>query len=285
MYETIVVALDDSAFSKAALMEASNWITRNHSGRIILVHAVYFDEEEFGIAPEQRESRLEQGRKIVREAREATTKLGIPVDSIVREGEPHEVLVDVLQETRADLVAMGTHGRKGLKKLFMGSVTSRVIARSPCDILVTRREPKASSARLGSILLSFDGSRFARKALERASELAKREQAELTVLYVIPHYEEMLEFFPTSVVKQNLMQDAQDTVEGARRLASEHDVSIKTIIEQGDTSDKVSDIAERLGIELVVRGTHGWKGFDKALVGSVAEDILVKVSCPVLVVR
>lgn len=57
MYNTILVGLDDSISSKAALKESSNWIKR-HGGKIILVHAIYFDEEEFGIAPEQLEKRL-----------------------------------------------------------------------------------------------------------------------------------------------------------------------------------------------------------------------------------
>ncbi|HXX58226.1 MAG TPA: universal stress protein, partial [Thermodesulfovibrionales bacterium] len=62
MYETIVVGFDGSESSKAAVIESSNWI-RRHGGRIVLVHAVYFDEEEFGMAPEQREKRFDFGKK------------------------------------------------------------------------------------------------------------------------------------------------------------------------------------------------------------------------------
>ena len=53
MYKTIVTAFDGSEYSRAALIESSNWVKR-HGGRVIMVHAVYFDEEEFAIAPEEK---------------------------------------------------------------------------------------------------------------------------------------------------------------------------------------------------------------------------------------
>ena len=62
MYDNIVVAYDDSEFSKAALLESSCWIKR-HGGKAVLVHSVFFDEEEFVIDPGQREKRFELGRK------------------------------------------------------------------------------------------------------------------------------------------------------------------------------------------------------------------------------
>ena len=58
MYKSIVVGYDESLSSKAALKEASLWV-KVHGGKLILVHAVYFDQEEFAILPSQMEKRFE----------------------------------------------------------------------------------------------------------------------------------------------------------------------------------------------------------------------------------
>ncbi|MFN3480219.1 MAG: universal stress protein, partial [Thermodesulfovibrionales bacterium] len=98
MYNKILVAFDGSEFSRAALVESSNWIKR-HGGRIIMVHAVYFDEEEFTIAPEQREKRFELGKKVCYQTRETVSaEFGIDVESLVCEGEPPDVIVDIARE-------------------------------------------------------------------------------------------------------------------------------------------------------------------------------------------
>ena len=284
MYKTILVGIDGSEFSKAALINASNWVKR-HGGRLFLVHAVYFDEEEFSIAPGQREKRFKLGKEICYQTKEAVLpQLGKDVESLICEGEPHDIIVDIANTKNADLITMGTHGRKGFKKLFMGSVTSRVIVSSPCDVLVVKK-PLTENGKYKSILLSFDGSEFSKKALNRACELSKIEDAEITVLYVIPHYEEMIEFFSTSLIKENLLYDAEKVVEDAKKLALDRGVSIKTEIAEGNTAERVIDTANRLGSDLIIRGTYAWRGIDKAIIGSIIENVIVNVSCPVLVVK
>jgi nucleotide-binding universal stress UspA family protein len=285
MYDNILVAFDGSEFSKAALMTASGWV-RRHGGRLFLVHAVYFDEQEFKLAPEQREKRLNLGKEMCYQTKETvSSQLSKDVESFVCEGEPHDVIVDIAKAQNAELIAMGTHGRKGLKKLFMGSVTSRVIVSSPCDVLVVKKTLSENSGRYKSILLSFDGSRLSKKALNRACELSKVEDAEITALYVIPRYEELIDLFPTNLIKGNLMHDAQNIVEEARKLALDQGVSIKTEIADGDTAEKIIDTASEPGTDLIISGTHGWKGIDKAIIGSVIENVIVNISCPVLVVK
>jgi nucleotide-binding universal stress UspA family protein len=285
MYDNILVAFDGSEFSKAALMTASGWVKR-HGGRLFLVHAVFFDEQELKIAPEQRENRLKLGKEMCYQTKEmVSSQLGKDVESLICEGEPHDVIVDIAKAQNADLIAMGTHGRKGFKKLFMGSVTSRVIVSSSCDVLVGKKSSNEHAGKYKSILLSFDGSKFSKKALNRACELSKIENAEITALYVIPRYEELIDLFPTDLIKGNLMHDAQDIVEEAKGLALAQGVSIKTEIAEGDIAEEIIDAASEPGTDLIISGTHGWKGIDKAIIGSVIENVIVNVSCPVLVVK
>jgi len=164
MYENIVVGYDGSEYSRAALSETAGWIKR-HGGKAVLVHGVYFDEEEFGIAPIQLEKRVESGKKICRQASEAASACGIELESIVCEGEPPDVINKVAHEKGVGLIALGTQGRKGLKRLLMGSVTSNVIVDAPCDVLVSKKNGRGCSDRFRNILVPFDGSVFSVKAL------------------------------------------------------------------------------------------------------------------------
>ncbi|BCB95706.1 universal stress protein [Dissulfurispira thermophila] len=285
MYNNILVAFDGSEFSKAALIESSNWIKR-HGGKLIIVHAVYFDEEEFGIAPEQREKRFELGKNICYQTKETIlSEFAIDVDSIVCEGEPPDIIVDIAREKKTDLIAMGTYGRKGLKRLVMGSVTSKVIVNSPCDILVVKKPCSECTGEYKSILVPFDGSEFSKKALGHACRMSKLDNAEITVLYVIPRYEEMVEFFRTESIKKSLMREAERIIAEAKKIASSASASISTTIQEGSAGDSIIDIAGTLKNDLIVMGTYGWKGVSRAIMGSTTERVIMNASCPVLVVR
>lgn len=285
MYNTILVGFDGSEYSRAALIESSNWIKR-HGGRIIMVHAVYFDEEEFSIAPDQRERRFELGKKVCYQTRETiSSEFGIDVESLVCEGEPPDVIADIAREKKVELISMGTYGRRGLKRLIMGSVTSKVIVNSPCDVLVVKKPCSECTGEYKSILVPFDGSEFSKKALERACELAKMDNAEITVLYAIPRYEEMVEFFRTESIKKSLMQEAEKIIAEAKKIASSNSVSVSTTIQEGSAGEKIVEMANTMKMDLIAIGTYGWKGVNKAIMGSTTERVIMNATCPVLVVR
>ncbi|HXX54320.1 MAG TPA: universal stress protein [Thermodesulfovibrionales bacterium] len=284
MYETILVGFDESSSSNAALTEAAHWVKR-HGGRIILVHAVYFDEEEFGIAPDQLDRRLKVGEKICLQAKESLTAgFGVEVESLLCEGDPPDVIMDVANGKKADLIVLGTYGRKGLKRLLMGSVTSQVIVNSPTDVLVVKKPCAECSGTYRSILVPFDGSASSERALERACHLSRVDNSGITGLYVIPRYEEMVEFFRTSSIQKSLHFEAQKIIEKAKKLASDKGVTIKTLISEGDAGEKIAETADMEGSDLVVMGTCGWRGMNRAILGSSTERVVTHATCPILVV-
>lgn len=285
MYKTILVGFDDSLPSKAALNEASNRVKRN-GGKVILVHAVYFDTEEFGIAPEQLEKRLKIGEKACLQTKEMlTSEFGIEVQSLLCEGEPPEVILDVAKGKKADLIVLGTYGRKGLNRLLMGSVTSHVIVNSGIDVLVVKKQCTECTGSYKSILVPFDGSEFSKKALDRACKLSKVDGANITVLYVIPRYEEMIEFFRTDSIQQSLFDEAEKIMGEAKKIALPYEVSIAATIQEGHAADKIVEIADKLKNDLIIIGTYGWKGVNKAIMGSTTERVIMNAKSPVLVVR
>jgi nucleotide-binding universal stress UspA family protein len=112
---------------------------------------------------------------------------GLDADMDVRIGPPAETIVEVAEQTHADMVVMATHGYTGLKRWTLGSVTDKVVQASPAPVFVV---PGHTSARsdgpaIKRILLPLDGSAFSRQALPLATELATQARAELLLFRVV----------------------------------------------------------------------------------------------------
>lgn len=285
MYKNIVVGFDNTDSSKAAVIEVSNRV-KLRGGKFVLVHAVHFDEEELGGGADQREKRFQFGKNVCYQTKEmVASEFGIEADELVCEGEPAEVVTNVAREKLADLIAMGTFGRKGLKRLLMGSVTSGVIVHAPCDVLVVKKPCTECTGAYSSVLLPFDGSEFSKNALKRACQLSKIDGCEVTVLYVIPRYEEMLGFFRTDSIRKSMMEEAEKIVAAAKEIAAGYGVSLTTEIREGTAGEQIVKTAGTLKNDLIVMGTYGWRGVDKAIMGSTTERVIIHASCPVLAVK
>jgi nucleotide-binding universal stress UspA family protein len=285
-YRNILVGFDDSEYSKAALVEALN-IVRANGGSLALVHAVFFDSEEFSVSPGHLDKRLEHGKVMCEKAAETYGgEFDSGVQYLVRQGEPHEVIPDVARERGTDLIVMGTYGRRGIRRMIMGSVTSGVILDSPCDVLVVKKPCEECTGRYRSILVPYDGSALGRKAVGRAAEIAADSgEITLTVLYVIPLYEE-IGFLRTNTISERIHEEARKVVIDGEKLASEKGVTANTLVEEGaSTADRVVETAEGLESDLIVMGSHGWRGVDKAIMGSTTERVISRSPVPVLVVR
>ena len=70
----------------------------------------------------------------------ATKKAGVRGTTLLLDGDPVEQIVRTGKTKRADLIVMGTHGRRGLPKFFLGSVAERVVSRASCPVLTVRGE-------------------------------------------------------------------------------------------------------------------------------------------------
>jgi nucleotide-binding universal stress UspA family protein len=285
MYDTLIVGFDDSQSSKAALVEASNRI-RKHGGKLIMVHAVYFDTEEYGIAPEQLEKRLKIGEKACIQSKEMiSAEFGIEVQSLLCEGDPPDVILDIAHGKRADLIVLGTYGRRGMKRLLMGSVTSRIIVDAPTDVLVVKKPCTECTGEYVNILVPYDGSDFSKRALTRACQMAKEDGSTVSVLYVIPRYEEMVNFFKTDAIRKSLLHEADKITAAAKEFAAQQGAMVKTLVAEGHASDRIVEISKEQNHDLIVMGSHGYRGVNKAIMGSTTERVILDASCPILIVR
>ncbi len=145
MFKTILVPTDGSPNSERAIKTAVEF-ARQVGGKLIglavaepypfspIAENAYLGGSE---AFEQRSLDVAKGH--VSLIASAATAVGVPCETIVAQSaNPHEEIVDTAQRLHCDAIFMGTHGRKGLSKLFAGSVTQKVIAASPVPVTVVR---------------------------------------------------------------------------------------------------------------------------------------------------
>jgi nucleotide-binding universal stress UspA family protein len=102
---------------------------------VILVPGQYVDAETM-LALENRARELGKQELAVLATR--ARKAGVRAAVLLREGDPPDQIVRVARSTKADFIVMGTHGRRGLPKLFLGSVAGRVVTAAPCPVVTVR---------------------------------------------------------------------------------------------------------------------------------------------------
>ena len=125
-FEKILVPTDGSIFSELASREAIS-IAKRTKSRLIALSVAKKDEN------------LPVAEASVGMVKEVAEKEGIKVEALTLKGEPHEVIVDTAEKKKAGFIVVGSHGRSGIERLLMGSVTERLIGHAGCPVLVVRK--------------------------------------------------------------------------------------------------------------------------------------------------
>jgi nucleotide-binding universal stress UspA family protein len=147
MYERILIAVDGSETSQRALGEGLA-LAKVHRSQLRIVHAVdiaslYLAEAQY-VGTERLEAALvEAGKRILAEAAATAEKAGFPAETRLVEietlqGRVADVIVQEALAWPAALIVVGTHGRRGLSHLFLGSVAEGVVRIAPVPVLLIR---------------------------------------------------------------------------------------------------------------------------------------------------
>jgi nucleotide-binding universal stress UspA family protein len=290
-FRIILLAADFSENSQEAFRLACSLAVENRT-RLIVFHVVeptYVAEEpvylgqaavQFFKAPRD-EVRHESLRRKLR----AVYSPAHPFDVEYRtsEGEAAEEILRMANEIGAELIVMGTHGRTGLRRLLAGSVATAVLRGSRCAVLALRSHDRPRDAKeIRVILHPTDPSDSSEAALGVARSLARDLGSKLVLLHVVP-----FEVFPSELAVPVDMRAYRDALEAVREILDDPDLKypVEAQLGQGDAAAEILRMAREVGCDLIVMGTHGRTGLDRLLLGSVAESVLAKAGCPVLVVK
>jgi nucleotide-binding universal stress UspA family protein len=214
---------------------------------------------------------------------------GSPVEltQVVRWVSPKEGINRLAAEIDADLVVMGTHGRRGLARAFVGSVAESVLRTSTRPVL-TLRGPTGKLAPPARLLVATDFSAASAGALEFAVDLARLLRAKVTLAHVyatpLPILTGETSLVTAEVLNQVVIQ-SQAALNEATAPYRGSGVPLATLAREGDAARAIPLLAAELNADLVVLGTHGRQGLARAFLGSVAEQVLRTADVPVLIRR
>ncbi len=216
-------------------------------------------------------------------------------ESLTSVGHTADEIAMIAKEKGADLVVCATHGRSGLKRLILGSVTERLMRTLPCPMYIVRsleREPAApvrAEMKLKRILVGCDFSADSDLAVKYGLSLAQEFQTELYLAHVLEPriYKDMLA--PTAGapdsgregLREKLTQKLEDMVpEDAKPWCVP-----ETLLLAGHPSDELTKYAVVNEVDLIVLGVRGHSVMESLLVGSTTDRVVRQAPCPVLSVR
>lgn len=213
---------------------------------------------------------------------------GVTVTVETRAGYPDEGVVAVADECGAELLVTGTHGRTGLARFFLGSIAEKVVRLSHTNVLVVRSKKDDGAGPFHNILVPTDFSPASKKALGLALEVAAP-GASITLFHAW-HYPAGTMSTATTESTDPLAELKAEIVangesKGADWVAEYSRVGIELSFEQsyGPPAGAVSDRLRDSDFDLVAMGTHGYRGFRRFMLGSVAETTVRHAPCSVLV--
>jgi nucleotide-binding universal stress UspA family protein len=211
---------------------------------------------------------------------------GLQAEMVVHKGFVPDSILAFAQDQRADLIVMGTHGRRGLDRLVMGSVAKSILRKATCPVLAVRKpahdfiNPSQGQdpVQLRKILVCTDFSKCAGAAVKYALSLAQEYDAELTLLHV-------LEVFP-EYKSRMVMEEARRKLEALVPEDVRNWCTVKTSVRvDGKPYQEIIQVAVEEQSDVAILGVRGRSAVDLAVFGSTTDRVLQLGPCPVLAVH
>ena len=212
---------------------------------------------------------------------------GISVEThLVRSISAAEAIVEIASEIDCDLIVMGTHGRRGIKHMLLGSVAENVVRSVDIPVLTLRPGIELPANGPKRILLAHDFSDQSAIAIRTARDWAEAFDAEITLLHVV---EPVVypEFYAINALSDDVMTRLRDRATEALDDAAEEalgDLPVNTVVLIGRAADTIINEAQPENFDLLIMGTRGLTGLEQLVLGSVAEAVLRRCPVPLLTV-
>jgi nucleotide-binding universal stress UspA family protein len=269
----ILVATDGSEVSREAVRFATR-LAKALGGGLVLVHVV---------SPS---ANLEEAEALLRAAKADAAAGSVPVKTRVEVGAPAESILRIGRETGADMLIVGTHGRKGVARLFLGSIAESLAKSAPVPVAVVRTFDQTAGD-MGPLLVPTDFSEGAAHAARAAAVLARKLGSRLVLLHVLPEVVPPKGEDDPAVVRRETDRLRR---EAAARLRSAGDAlgldrgQMEVSLVTGVDVAEIVHVAKAIRASCIVMGTRGLTGLPRILLGSVTDQVLRQAPCPVLVI-
>ena len=287
----ILVPLDGSELAEAAVPYASG-LARGLNAPIVLVTAWEGTDSELGAEFPSMALEIEQkARMRFTDYFDGVKKRlhGQNVETMIRSGEAAQEILHAIEETRARLLVIATHGRSGISRWVYGSTAGHLLRESPVPVLAVGPHTLKKAAKdvaLKHIMTPLDGSDVGEEALPVARQLAQKLDARLSLVRVV---EWAVQAYPYALPDQYAPQVDEELDAGAkaylkRKQEELKDVQSDAFVVRGAVADGLIEFEEKESVDLTVMTTHAREGLARLVLGSVA-DRMLQGPVPVLMVR
>ncbi len=295
MIHSLLLAHDFSPSSERALAYGVDLVERTGAA----LHLVYVQETSLGPfvkgspSPMLGEEQLQ--RRVQDRFRDALAPYSLGLDDasvsceVERRGAVAPTLVEIAEQRAVDLIGMGTHGRRGVRRALFGSVAEEVLRTAPCPVLTTRAAGDDAEAPppapVERIVVPIDFSEPSRAALRYAARLASVYDAPMTLVHAVelPSIPTVYQLEFSGLSPAEIEARVQDVIEDwGSSAAAPRDRSY--VVETGEAVPTLLQVASTPS-DLVVMATRGLSGVKRTMLGSVAEGVLRRAPGPVLSAR
>jgi nucleotide-binding universal stress UspA family protein len=213
----------------------------------------------------------------------------------VERGKTEQAIIERAAKDKSTLVTMATHGRSGINRWLLGSVTEKVLRGATNPLLLIRATDEAKTdgeAIMKSVVVPLDGSELAESVLPTVADLAKKLSLEVVLFraYKIPYnayagaedyaavdYEELL-----TSMREEAVAYLEKKVEAVKKMGVD---KVSYVVKEGFAADEIIIMGRKSPENLIAMCTHGRSGVRRWMLGSVTETVVRHTGDPVLVIR
>ncbi|SEB74183.1 Nucleotide-binding universal stress protein, UspA family [Tenacibaculum sp. MAR_2009_124] len=271
----IIIPIDFSTYSENALKSAA-FLAKKNNAELIAVHML---ELSHAIAS-QSESYLQEQTLFLYKLTEkkfedflkADYLSGIKVTPIIKHFKIFSELDDLAKEENADLIIMGSKGTSGMKEIFIGSNTEKVIRHSKVPVIIIKEE--AIKKDIKNALFACDFSNNDIEPYLEAKKLFNAINCSLKLVYVITPTSK---FKSTGEIKDRIKKFMEEVGEEASEIRDNVAIITDYSVEEG-----IFYFAKTSEVDIIALATHGRKGVAHFFEGSISEDIANHSTLPVI---
>ena len=282
-----LIALDWSEQAFAAVREVSYLYDLQE---VILVHGIDLGMFQYPIVAEVsnmqgyddcRTAMEKAGQQLLDHTSTMLPSDGLSITRVCEFAKPASLVLDKARETHADLIVIGARGRGRVGEFVLGSVSHRVALHGDCTTLIVKEREGPVKRVTVAVEGHEDGARIKDWLLSHPF----KNPVDLTIVSVVRQIPSTDPFslFPLQDWTGIAVRSAEDLVKNLAASVMNHRYTVGTQVTVGDPTDILTERAK--SADLLVIGSHGRKGLERFLLGSISHALLHHVPCPVLIVR
>jgi nucleotide-binding universal stress UspA family protein len=285
----VLVPLDGSRLATKILPDAQR--LAGSAGEIVLMHDVNHQTYEFATRAygTQKLADVAQAYLDAQAADLREHGANVQVQTVML----NDVSLSIDEAARvfyADLIACATHGRGPVGRLVHGGVVWRTLAHSAVPVMLRHFEddaPTDAGVLLGQrrVLVPLDRSPLAETAIPLATELAREWHAPIFLIYVVPEVRASGNPYGSMYITPSSYEaDKQEALLYLDRISGQQPVEVHTRVIVGGVINSLVEAAEHLSITDIVMASHGRTGLPRMVLGSVADALVHRLTCPITII-